>query len=188
MAKSKKKDAGKEPKRGGTSGSKAKKTAKPKPVKVKTKERSKSHPQTGAPTRRQVKPGQSRAKVPVVTAVITTTCPRRAVNAVQEKKEPFVSKGAPPPGGRLTTITRAQALFLLPDPVAHLLGDAQHFMVAEWEGLLPEGMPINGQELGDLDEEEGVARNLEGGEIGKFQMIDPADDNDAPYFTALIWY
>jgi hypothetical protein len=118
--------------------------------------------------------------------------------AVSVEPEPFESEGPPQEGGRLTNVTRGQALYLLHAPCSDgVLGPAQYFVVIEWRNLLPEGMPINDDFLGDLDEESEVARNETGRQIGWYRLLDSpwneddADDDASPedtYYMALIWW
>jgi hypothetical protein len=191
MAKEKKKGAiG----RSGTPSSTPKKPVEPKAAKAKTT--------TGKPaTTKRTKPAQARGKPvrpksnqPKKKTTTKVTAVRPTLVAPSLPTEPFFSKGPPPDGGRRTEITRAQALFLLRIPGSdEVIGDAQHFLVLEWRGLLPAGFPVKDDYLGDLDETEDIARNEGGAEIGRYRLLDvpwdnAVDDDTSPGFMALIWY
>ena len=181
--------------RGGTPDSTSEKPVKSEAVKAKTTARKTTPPKAAKPVKARRKSAPKKKPTAKVQAgrAVTTVCPTPA--PAPTPTEPFNSKGPPPEGGRRTEITRGQALFLLRVPGSEVvIGMAQHFLVLEWRGLLPAGFPVNDDFLGDLDEEEDIARNEGGEEIARYRLLDvpwdnAGDDDDAPPgFMALVWY
>ena len=107
-------------------------------------------------------------------------------------------RGPPPEEGRVVRIERREAVellngYILAARIDTLLGDATDFYLVEWKGTLPFGLEIAGREIRDLDLESETVKDTEENPIGRFQFLDPEEEDDSPdaelagTFCAVVW-